>query len=221
MPTPDINELFERLNTLSQSYENDKRAARESSFMEKFGGQFNNDRSLGIALLNELDRQGIEVGTEAAINAVNEMIDKLRVECSQLLNLIGSAKVQVEEQAQKIEKIADAVNTTIAENPDMSLAEPPAEPPVEPPAEPSAELPAEPPAESSEEPPAEAPAESSEEPPAEAPAESSAEELPDNQTVSDARMKFINRMKSNRTARQSNSVFKPSRGMIEAAKRGY
>lgn len=210
MPTPDINELFERLNTLSQSYENDKRAARESSFMEKFGGQFNNDRSLGIALLNELDRQGIEVGTEAAINAVNEMIDKLRVECSQLLNLIGSAKVQVEEQAQKIEKIADAVNTTIAENPDMSLAEPPTEPPVEPPTEP----PAEPPAES----PTEPPAESSAEPPAEPPAE---EELPDNQTVSDARMKFINRMKSNRAARQSNSVFKPSRGMIEAAKRGY
>ena len=206
MPTPDINELFERLNTLSQSYENDKRAARESSFMEKFGGQFNNDRSLGIALLNELDRQGIEVGTEAAINAVNEMIDKLRVECSQLLNLIGSAKVQVEEQAQKIEKIADAVNTTIAENPDMSLAEPPTEPPAEPPVEP----PAEPPTESS--------AESSAEPPAEPPAE---EELPDNQTVSDARMKFINRMKSNRAARQSNSVFKPSRGMIEAAKRGY
>ena len=210
MPTPDINELFERLNTLSQSYENDKRAARESSFMEKFGGQFNNDRSLGIALLNELDRQGIEVGTEAAINAVNEMIDKLRVECSQLLNLIGSAKVQVEEQAQKIEKIADAVNTTIAENPDMSLAEPPTEPLAEPPSESSAE----PPAES----PTEPPAESSAEPPAEPPAE---EELPDNQTVSDAHMKFINRMKSNRAARQSNSVFRPSRGMIEAAKRGY
>lgn len=217
MPTPDINELFERLNTLSQSYENDKRAARESSFMEKFGGQFNNDRSLGIALLNELDRQGIEVGTEAAINAVNEMIDKLRVECSQLLNLIGSAKVQVEEQAQKIEKIADAVNTTIAENPDMSLAEPPTEPPAEPPVEP----PAEPPTESSAEPPAESPTEPPAESSAEPPAEPPAEELPDNQTVSDARMKFINKMKSNRAARQSNSVFKPSRGMIEAAKRGY
>ena len=80
-----------------------------------------------------------------------------------------------------------------------------------------------------EEPPAEEPA-AGEQPPAEEPAAGeqppAEEQLPPEQTVSDARMKRVNRMKAKwgetRAQRKAKSGgFKPTAGMIEAASKGY
>lgn len=233
MPVPNIEELYDKLNNLSASYENDKRTVKEKSFIDKFGGRFNNDHNLGIALLNELDRRGVDIGAEAAIEAVDQMIDKLRTECSQLLSLIGDAQRQVEEQSDKINQIAGAVSATISSNPDTngesvaeSLVEG-GEPPMLP-AE-GADLPAgsgELPMLPAEGAPVEPPAEGGE--PTVSPAKSAQakENTGEKTVVSDVRMKRIKSLRSkikpnNKPVGKKEAkggFFKPSAGMLAGAR---
>lgn len=226
-------ELIARLSQLENSYNADKRAAREKQFFDTYGGRFSNNRGLGLAILNELDARGID--TSAADEAVQQILDQLRTECNEILELTKEANEAAIQNAQKVEEVANVVSQAVANNPDaaMPMTPPPVVEPAEMPpemgdadelnlegvgepagAEPAA--PAEPPAE---EPPA------SEEPPAEEP--------PADQTVSDCRMKRINSMKAHwgktHTQKKNESAksdgkkggFKPSAGMIAAASKGY
>ena len=228
-------ELMARLTQLENSYNADKQAAREKQFFDTYGGRFSNNRGLGLAILNELDARGID--TSAADEAVQQILDQLRTECNEILELTKEANEAAIQNAQKVEEVANVVAQAVASNPDASMpmtppptvesAEmPPAidtmdpdgefnpddVPPAEQPAEPPAEPPAEQPADGTEE------QQGTEEPPAEQPA--------DDTEVSDIRKKRISRMKSNwgKTHTQKKmeaKCFKPSAGMIEAASKGY
>ena len=222
-------ELMARLSQLENSYNADKQAAREKQFFDTYGGRFSNNRGLGLAILNELDARGID--TSAADEAVQQILDQLRTECNEILELTKEANEAAIQNAQKVEEVANVVAQAVASNPDasMSMSPPPTVEPAEmPPAigamDPDGEFnpddvpPAEQPAEQPAEPPAEQPAEQ----PAEPPAEQSA----DDTEVSDIRKKRISRMKSNwgKTHTQKKMEakrFKPSAGMIEAASKGY
>lgn len=222
-------ELMARLSQLENSYNADKQAARERQFFDTYGGRFSNNRGLGLAILNELDARGID--TSAADEAVQQILDQLRTECNEILELTKEANEAAIQNAQKVEEVANVVSQAVASNPDASMPMTP--PPVVEPAEmppvmedaeepnfegldgeePAEETPAEEPAEDvpAEEPPAE-------EPPVEEPAEGT--------EVSDARQKRIASMKSNwgktHTQKKAGSGgFKPSAGMIEAASKGY
>lgn len=225
-------ELMARLSQLENSYNADKQAAREKQFFDTYGGRFSNNRGLGLAILNELDARGID--TSAADEAVQQILDQLRTECNEILELTKEANEAAIQNAQKVEEVANVVAQAVASNPDASMPMSP------PPAVESAEMPPEmedadepnfegldgdvPPAEGTEgteqtEPPAEG-TEGTEqtEPPAEPPAE--------NTEVSDIRQKRVERMKSNwgktRTQKKKGcGGFKPTAGMIEAASKGY
>lgn len=225
---PEMNELAEQLDKLSNDYYGDKRANRESAFMDKYGSKFGNDRGLGLAILEELDSRGID--TSAADEAVQGIVDDLRGEINQLRTLLGAVE-------EKTEAIKDAVDGAVSGNPDSSSA---AEPGM-PPAEPVADMPAEGAAES------EVPAETAPEAPGvpaktpvgtpaeEAPADTAAgSELPpeieqmkqEDNTVSDERLKKNKqclsdfRMKRIKAKAAENS-FRPSSSMLEIAQRGY
>ena len=116
---PELEELTSRLSSLENSYNNDKREAREKSFFDKYGAKFKNDRGVGLSILNELDRQGIDVS--AADEAVEHILDDLRVECRELMDIIGDVKQAVEEQADKIDAIKDVVDKEVADNPDSNV----------------------------------------------------------------------------------------------------
>lgn len=225
-------ELLARLTQLENGYYGDKEAARQKQFFDTYGSRFSNNRGLGMAILNELDARGID--TSAADEAVQQILDQLRMECQEILDMTKEANQAAVDTAQHVEEVANAVSQAITNNPsaEPSDAVPPEVEPAEMPPEmmdaeepnmdalneePPAEepAPAEPPAEGGE-PPAEesAPAE-------EQPAEPPAEELPPEQTVSDARMKRIDNMRSRFASKSSSNSFKPSAGMIAAAKRGY
>ena len=220
-------ELMARLAQLENSYNADKQAAREKQFFDTYGGRFSNNRGLGLAILNELDARGID--TSAADEAVQQILDQLRTECNEILELTKEANEAAIQNAQKVEEVANVVSQAVASNPDasMPMAPPPAVEPAEmPPAidtmDPNGEFNPDdvPPAEGTEEPPEEPPAEGSapEEPPAEPPAEDT--------EVSDIRQKRISRMKSNwgKTHTQEKMEarsFKPSAGIIAAASKGY
>ena len=204
-------ELMARLSQLENSYNADKRAAREKQFFDTYGGRFSNNRGLGLAILNELDARGID--TSAADEAVQQILDQLRTECNEILELTKEANEAAIQNAQKVEEVANVVAQAVASNPDASMPMSP------PPTVESAEMP---PAIDAMDPDGEfnpddvPPAEGTEqtEPPA------------DDTEVSDIRKKRVERMKSNwgktRTQKKKGcGGFKPTAGMIEAASKGY
>lgn len=227
-------ELMARLTQLENSYNADRQAAREKQFFDTYGGRFSNNRGLGLAILNELDARGID--TSAADEAVQQILDQLRTECNEILELTKEANEAAIQTAQKVEDVANVVSQAVASNPDASMPMTPP-PTVEP-----AEVP--PAMEDADEPnfeglddsvPAEG-TEGTEVPPTEeqSPAEEQATEgnvpteVPpaEDTEVSDIRQKRISRMKSNwgkthTQKKMETSSFKPSAGMIEAALKGY
>ena len=224
-------ELMARLTQLENSYNADKQAARERQFFDTYGGRFSNNRGLGLAILNELDARGID--TSAADEAVQQILDQLRTECNEILELTKEANEAAIQTAQKVEDVANVVSQAVASNPDtsMPMTPPPTVEPAEvPPAiediNPDGEFNPDdvPPAEGTEG------TEGTEVPPAE---EQATEvnvptEVPpvEDTEVSDIRQKRISRMKSNwgKTHTQKKmeaSSFKPTAGMIEAASKGY
>ena len=223
-------ELMARLSQLENSYNADKQAAREKQFFDTYGGRFSNNRGLGLAILNELDARGID--TSAADEAVQQILDQLRTECNEILELTKEANEAAIQNAQKVEEVANVVSQAVASNPDasMPMTPPPAVEPAEMPPvidtmDPDGEFNPEdvPPAEepAAEEPPAE-------ETPAEEPPAPPAEEPPaENTEVSDIRQKRISSMKSNwgkthtQKKNEAKTGFKPSAGMIAAASKGY
>ena len=227
-------ELMARLTQLENSYNADKQAARERQFFDTYGGRFSNNRGLGLAILNELDARGID--TSAADEAVQQILDQLRTECNEILELTKEANEAAIQTAQKVEDVANVVSQAVASNPDASM------PMTPPPAVESAEVPPAiedinpdgefnpdnvPPAEGTEGtevPPAE------EQPPVEEQATEGnvPTEVPpaEDTEVSDIRQKRISRMKSNwgkthTQKKMETSSFKPTAGMIEAASKGY
>lgn len=226
-------ELMARLTQLENSYNADRQAAREKQFFDTYGGRFSNNRGLGLAILNELDARGID--TSAADEAVQQILDQLRTECNEILELTKEANEAAIQTAQKVEDVANVVSQAVASNPDasMPMTPPPGVEPAEvPPAiediNPDGEFnpddvpPAEggTPEEQTTEGTEEQSTEDAEVPPAE-------EQSPAEDTeVSDIRQKRISRMKSNwgKTHTQKKMEarsFKPSAGMIEAASKGY
>ena len=239
-------ELLARLQQLENGYYGDKEAARQKNFLDTYGARFSNNRGIGLAILNELDARGID--TSAADEAVQEILNTLRVECNEIIEAIKDVQQDAIESAQKVEAIKEAVSDAVAQNPAASIG---GEPPViesgEMPPEASAEMTpegivpkgmdTENPGESAPEPPAEEPApegasgeasgEADQGPAPEPPAEEPAPEEPEKVT-SDARMKTIQGVIANGRSRRrnlgaikTNNSFKPSAGMLEAASRGY
>ena len=230
-------ELMARLSQLENSYNADKQAAREKQFFDTYGGRFSNNRGLGLAILNELDARGID--TSAADEAVQQILDQLRTECNEILELTKEANEAAIQNAQKVEEVANVVAQAVASNPDASM------PMTPPPVVESAEVPPAidamdpdgefnpddvPSAEGTEQ--TEPPAEGTEgteqtEPPAEGTEGTEQTEPPaDDTEVSDIRKKRVERMKSNwgktRTQKKKGcGGFKPTAGMIEAASKGY
>ena len=220
-------ELMARLSQLENSYNADKQAAREKQFFDTYGGRFSNNRGLGLAILNELDARGID--TSAADEAVQQILDQLRTECNEILELTKEANEAAIQNAQKVEEVANVVAQAVASNPDASM------PMTPPPTVESAEMP---PAIDAMDPDGEfnpddvPPAEGAEgteqtEPPAEGTEGTEQTEPPaDDTEVSDIRKKRVERMKSNwgktRTQKKKGcGGFKPTAGMIEAASKGY
>ena len=206
-------ELMARLSQLENSYNADKQAAREKQFFDTYGGRFSNNRGLGLAILNELDARGID--TSAADEAVQQILDQLRTECNEILELTKEANEAAIQNAQKVEEVANVVAQAVASNPDASMPMTPP-PGVEP-----AEMP--PVMEDADEPnfeglDSDVPAEGDVPPEGDGPGEGD--------EVSDIRKKRVERMKSNwgktRTQKKKGcGGFKPTAGMIEAASKGY
>ena len=116
---PAIDELLSRLQTLEDGYYGDKEAARQKQFFDTYGERFSNNHGLGLAILNELDARGID--TSAADEAVQQILDQLRIECNEIIESIKDVQQTAIENAQKVEAIQEVVSQAAANNPDASI----------------------------------------------------------------------------------------------------
>lgn len=108
----ELDELAASLRQLSDDYYGDKRKARETDFFDKYGDRFSNDRSIGLAILNELDDRGVDVS--AADEAVQEIIDTLLGECDALRGKLKSVQRAQDKLEDKLDKVQDAIDTAVA-----------------------------------------------------------------------------------------------------------
>lgn len=188
----DIEELATRLGALEADQATRLQTERENQFMDTYGTRFSNDRNIGLAILGEMSRRGIDVS--AADEAVQQILDGMRAEATDILNKIQQHQVEVDSLVDKVNNISDAVAAATGNGePTIPNIEPesmPEVPPVEEPPAPPVEEPLAPPVE---EPPA---------PPVEEP--------PANVIPSDERLKNIRAKAKNSSARHILSALKGS-----------
>lgn len=104
---PDMQELIARLGALEQGNAEREAAATQGSFMDKYGMKFSNDGDLGVAILGELNRRGIDVS--AADDAVQQILDQIRAEATALLDKIKGSEAEVAQLADKLNSIDESV----------------------------------------------------------------------------------------------------------------
>ena len=105
----DIAELEMRLAALEQAKKQSDQGAMLDGFMDKYGTRFNGNRGLGLTVLNELSRRGVDVS--AADDAVQKITDELRMEATALLDNLKEAQAQVSEAQAQVSAFTDKVNT--------------------------------------------------------------------------------------------------------------
>ena len=103
----DLEELSMRLGSLERARASDMQKAAQQAFMDKYGSRISNNTSLGLIILNELNRKGID--TSAADEAVQEILDQLRMEATMLLDTIKDNMEQGSELLDKINELGTTV----------------------------------------------------------------------------------------------------------------
>lgn len=202
-----LADLSQRIAALEEDKRLAQEEAEQNAFIDKYGSRFSNDRGIGVAILGELSRRGVDVS--AADEAVQSILDQIRQEATMLLDKINQNQSEVSNLVDEVNKISESVTavtdgTAGAPGTEGAIGEEPvpgAEPPMETPPE-EAAPPAEPPMET---PPAETPMEP---PPAEA-----AQGVP-----SDFRVKRVAALNDHYSKKNSKSdSIKPSLGILRAA----
>lgn len=112
----ELEELSARLSDLERSRDEDRQKAAQQAFMNKYGSRISNNESLGLVVLNELNRKGVD--TSAADEAVQEILDQLRMEATALLDAINDYKDKVDDVTEAFETAEEVVNG--GESPDTS-----------------------------------------------------------------------------------------------------
>ena len=116
----DLDELSARLSSLEEQRDIDARMAAQQAFMDKYGSRMSNNASLGSVILNELNRRGID--TSAADEAVQQIIDQLRMEATMLLDTLKDNMEQASELVDKLDAVEESVQAAAdATGADVSL----------------------------------------------------------------------------------------------------
>jgi hypothetical protein len=103
----DIEELANRLASLESGFGAEQQQKQQAAFMDKYGSKFSGDEGLGVAILGELSRRGVD--TSAADEAVTTILDQLRQEATALLDKIKLEQNQVSDLMDKVNAIDESV----------------------------------------------------------------------------------------------------------------
>lgn len=107
-----LEEMSMRLASIEDSIKAERDAKRQQEFMDRYGTMFSNNRDIGLAILNQLDRKGVDIS--AATEAVQSIIQDVLMECAMLMNVFKNAVQQQGELMEKVSDIAQAVDIAMA-----------------------------------------------------------------------------------------------------------
>jgi hypothetical protein len=107
----DMEELARELEMLKSESAAAKEEKRMGGFIDKYGTKFNNNTDIANLILAEMDRQGVPEASEAASEAVQAVLDKLREEATVILDETKGAMKQISDLMDKIGDIEGAVNS--------------------------------------------------------------------------------------------------------------
>ncbi len=107
-----LEEMSMRLASIEDTIKAERDAKRQQEFMSRYGNMFSNNQEIGLAILNQLDRKGVDVS--AATEAVQSIIQDVLMECAMLMNVLKNAVQQQGDLIEKVSDIAQAVDTAMA-----------------------------------------------------------------------------------------------------------
>ena len=112
----ELDELAQRLGMLEESAATEAAAKEKAGFMDKYGTKFSGDEGIGVAILAELGRRGVD--TSAADEAVMEILDQIRMEATQILDKIKMDEKAVSDLMDKVQTIEEGVHAATGATPD-------------------------------------------------------------------------------------------------------
>ena len=136
----DFNGLEPRLQALealAEQIQADKAQATQEknlqSILDQYGLQFNGRRDVGMEILNQLNRQGVDVSA-ASSNAIQDIITDMQAQISQLYDDFNQKRQEMDQVQQEAAQLADQINkidetvanATDSENQPDANIEPPA-----------------------------------------------------------------------------------------------
>ncbi len=107
----DIEQLAAELENLKNGFGEQQKQQRFNGFIDRFGTKFNNNTGIANLILAEMDRRGVDEASEAASEAVQGVLDRLREEATAVLEATQGASQQVSELMQKVDNIQQAIDT--------------------------------------------------------------------------------------------------------------
>jgi len=117
-----MEDLQARLEALERRLAEEDEGRMKKGFMDKYGAKFKGDEGIGTAILAELNRRGID--TSAADRAVQEILDALREQASELLDKLSSVEEAVQAASGGIPTEEPALDTGAPIAPETDLAAP-------------------------------------------------------------------------------------------------
>ena len=92
-------ELMLQAQNEAQSQQEQEALAAQQAFMSQYGNRFSGDKPIGLAILNYLNQEGIDVS--AADSAVQDVINKLREQSNHILESTQEYVNQLSQKAQE------------------------------------------------------------------------------------------------------------------------
>jgi hypothetical protein len=115
-----LEELAQRLSMLEGSAAQQQEAQTRGQFMDKYGTKFSGDEGIGIAILNELNRRGID--TSAADEAVQDILDTVRAEATAILDKIKMDERTVSDLMDKVATVEESIAAATGATPGANVA---------------------------------------------------------------------------------------------------
>jgi hypothetical protein len=105
--------------------------AQQKAFIDKYGTQFSGDEGIGMAILGEMSRRGIDAASVGADQVVQEILDAIRQEATAVLDKIKNDRDTVNALVEQVQEVQEAVAaaTGAAAAGDGVLDAPPMPPP--------------------------------------------------------------------------------------------
>ena len=129
----DLNELASRVQMMEDNNAQQAAQAEQRAFIDKYGTRFSGDEGIGMAILAEMNRRNVPSAAVGADRVVNEILDAIRQEATQILDKIKGEAAAVTDLMNQVQDIQDSVSAATGAPGGDGQLDLAAQPPIPPP----------------------------------------------------------------------------------------